>query len=137
MKTFLFSLLCLCSVLSYSQDGISGKYELFDDSKSKLDTLSNGVIITRKEVLQKMLTLKSNGSFTNKHLQPAGFAASLDYAGNWTIEGDVITLSYTVSEENENGQPFQAERSESFTLEGSTLFNNDPKLKTHIYHRIE
>lgn len=114
---------------------VAGNYELFDNQTS-YDTLPSGLVVKRKQIVQKELTIKSNGTFESNHLQPY-YGDSLDYTGTWTLDGSALILSYKDYEEDEFGHKELKLQRDIYRREGESLYFSVSQDHQYIYSRVD
>ena len=92
----------LSPVFGQDVSQVVGDYEL-KDTLSKDVSDFGGVFIVKYEMLHKTLKLKNDNSFFMKHIEPKGFAIDANVSGKWMLENGLLTLSYVVVDQDDNG----------------------------------
>ena len=106
------------------------------DNQTSYDTLPSGLVVKRKQIIQKELTIKANGTFESNHLQPY-YGDSLDYSGTWRLDGSALILEYKAYEEDEMGHNKLKVERDIYRREGESLYFSVSQDHQFIYSKID
>ena len=83
-----------------------------------------GAVVYKYDIIHKELTLYTDGTFLLKHILPKGFAVDANIRGTYQFKNNVLWLTFTDTEEDQNGRKIQTEKKESWKIlkDGAALY---------------